>query len=105
MTLPQFSAWISAIDPTATHYVQPAATNECTVWREYQLDAVYADGKQTAEVWKVQIERYTPTENDPIAAAIAEAIEESDCIAASSRIDSDPSNGMLRYIFDCEVLD
>ena len=104
MTLSEFSTWLSSIDPTATRYIQPKATEQCTIWREYQTTPAYADGKRVADVWKVQIERYTPTEDDPIAEAITQAIEESDCIAASCQIDSDPEDGMLRYLFDCEVL-
>ena len=104
MTLSEFSTWLSGIDPTATRFSQPKATNQCTVWREYQPRPLHADGKAVARVWKVQIERYTPTEDDPIAAAIAEAIENSDCIAASCQIDSDPESGILRYLFECEVL-
>ena len=105
MTLSEFSEWLTAIDPTATRYVQPKASGSCTVWREYQPKPVYADGHKAANVWKVQIERYTTTDDDPIAAAITAAIDNSDCIAASCQVDSDPEDGTLRFIFDCEVMD
>ena len=104
MTLSEFSKWVAAIDPSATRYTQPKAVGSCTVWREYQAKPTFADGVQTANVWKVQVERYTAVENDPIANAIAAAIEGSDSIAASYQIDSNPEDGTIRHIYDCEVL-
>lgn len=104
MTLSEFKGWLTAIDPSATRYFQPKS-GCCTIWKEHEPRPLRADGKKAAVVWKIQIERYTTVEDDPIAAAIELAIENSDCIAASHQMDSDPDEGMIRHIFDCEVLE
>ena len=103
MTLSEFSTWLTDIDPAASRYEQPQSGN-CTIWREYQNSPVYADQVRTADLWKVQIERYTTDENDAIAAAIEQAIDESIYIAASHLVDNDPAEGVIRHVFDCEVL-
>ncbi len=101
MTLDEFAAWIAAIDPKATHYTasEPGA---CTVWSEYRRLNHYADGCNLGG-WKVQIDRYTRQEADPIAAALEAAIEESMDIAAEHLVDRDPDTGLIRHLFDCEV--
>ena len=101
MTLDEFAAWITVIDPKATHYkaVGPGA---CTVWSEYHRLNRYADG-QNQGGWKVQIDRYTKLDTDPIATAIEAAIGASVDIAAEHLVDYDAETGLIRHIFDCEV--
>ena len=101
MTLNEFQAWLVQIDPKATRFYTPKA-GICTVWAEYGRIPAYADGRNQGG-WKVQIDRYTTDEDDGIANAIAQAIEESVLIACEHLIDYDMENGLIRHIFDCEV--
>lgn len=101
MTLVEFKTFLLGIDPTAKHYSSRERGN-FTVWREYARLHAFADGRNQGG-WKVQIDRYTTDENDPIALAIAQAIDESDAIACEHLVDYDPESEQIRHIFDCEV--
>lgn len=101
MTLSAFRQWLTAIDPAATQY-HAATAGSCTVWAEYKRIPAYADGVNQGG-WKVQIDRYTTQDDDPVAERIAEAIETSETIAAEHIVDYDADTGLIRHLFDCEV--
>jgi hypothetical protein len=101
MTLPEFSALLITADPTASHYDADRSGNY-TVWAEYGTNDLHADSKKVESVWKIQIDRFTKIEYDPVAAAITDMLDEN-CIAYKYLVDYEPDTGYIHHIWDCEV--
>lgn len=104
MTLEDIRALVVSVDPTASHYDSAHRnTDAYTVWREYQRAGLSADNKRPNKSWRFQIDRFTKTENDPIAAAMEEALESNPFIAYDYQVDFEPDSGFIHHIFDCEA--
>lgn len=102
MTLNEFKDLLLTADPAASHYKSTLHPNY-TVWAEYGTNDLAADDKTAERAWKVQIDRYTTIENDPIAAAITAKLDENE-ISYDLQVDSDPTTGYIRHIWACEVI-
>lgn len=95
MTLQEFKAIILSADPQASHY-RSMQTPNYTVWREF--------GKRSLPepTWKIQVDRYTKIEYDPVIALINAALERDD-IAFDYLCDYEKDTGYIHHIWDCEV--
>ena len=103
MTLDGFAELIAAVDPGARHYGS-AVRGNFTTWAEYRRIARPADGRNGGG-WRIQVDRYTDTDEDAIAQALYDAFDSRDEIAVSHVVDHSIDNGKLtiRHIFDLEV--
>ena len=102
MTLAEIQALVVSCDRGAGHYdsASPYAGGY-TVWREYRrLDLTRDD--EHAEGWAFQIDRFSKTEGDQVAAAIYAALERDDRVAFDYQIDYERDTRMVHHIFDCE---
>ena len=102
MTLADIQALVVSVDSAAGHY-ESASQNKAgyTVWREIRrLDMMRDDGH--SEAWAFQIDRFTKIENDPIAAALFEALEADDRVAFEYLVDYENDTRWIHHIFDCE---
>lgn len=104
MTLDDIRALVVSVDPTAAHYDSAhRKTDAYTVWREYQRTGLSADNKRPNKSWRFQIDRFTKTEGDAIAAALESALENNPFIAYDYQVDFEPDSGFIHHIFDCEA--
>lgn len=102
MTPSEVRAFLLSVDPTAERYESSRTGSEAyTVWRELGPGQYYADG-QTQGVTRFQVDRFTKTEDDPVATALWIALEDSDDIAFDYQVDFEPDTGYIHHIFDCE---
>ena len=102
MTLADIQALVVSVDPAAGHY-ESASQDKTgyTVWYEYRrLDLTRDD--EHSEAWAFQIDRFTKIENDPIAAALFEALEADDRVAVEHLVDYEKDTRWIHHIFDCE---
>jgi hypothetical protein len=75
-----------------------------TIWSEYGENNINANNKNAVNVVKIQIDRYTEIEYDPIVESITEVLEEADNVAFSGPDRSiDEETKRMHYIWDCEV--
>lgn len=101
MTLDEIKALVLSADAEAQHYESAKKGAAYTVWREYQRLPMMADGQHQGGI-RFQIDRFTKTENDAIAAAIEAALEASDRVAYTYLTDYEPDTRYIHHIFDCE---
>ena len=101
MTLSEIKALVIAVDPNAQHYDSAKKGAAYTVWREVRPLGFMADNRHEGAI-KFQIDRFTKTENDTIAASFFSALEGNDRVAFSYEIDYEPDTGYIHHIFDCE---
>lgn len=103
MTLDEFKALLLTADPKASHYYSVSQETNYTIWREHEERGLSADNKRLQPIWLVQVDRFTKTENDPIADAIKAALDS--CVEISFRhlVDFEPDTKYIHHIFDCEV--
>lgn len=102
MTLDQIKAIVLQGDPAASHYASTARGNY-TVWREYARHPATADDVHLGG-WRFQVDRFTKTENDAIAASIETALSDHPGVAYSYMVDFEPETGYIHHIFDCEAV-
>lgn len=108
MTLQQFRDILLEADPQAAHYVSTQLPNY-TVWSEYGDRVIGGDASRNEadKVLKIQVDRYTTIEFDPVAEAIRTALDGAG-IAFDYLVDPEKDeNGKLLYIhhiFDCEAI-
>lgn len=104
MTLNDIKALVVSVDPMAAHYDSAhRKTDAYTVWREYQRTGLFADNGRQNKSWRFQIDRFTKTENDEIAAALEAALEQNPLISYDYQVDFEPDTGFIHHIFDCEA--
>ena len=102
MTCSEIKTFLVTVDPTIQRYTSSHTGSEAyTVWRELGPAPIYADG-ETQHVMRFQVDRFTKTENDPVALAILIALEERDDIAFQYIVDFEKDTGYIHHIFDCE---
>ncbi len=92
-----------SIDPDAekfksTHRTEPAYT----VWHPIRPIGIHANGR-IGSGWSFQVDRYTKTDHDEIAASIFEAFDSDDRIAVSYEVIYEDDTGYFRHLFSCEV--
>lgn len=104
MTLDEFGNLIGTVDPGARHYTT-AARGAFTTWAEYSRLDEYSDGQNDGG-WKIQVERYTQRDHDPIAEALNALFSSREDISYTHQVDTegDGESLTIRHLFDCEVL-
>lgn len=101
MTVEEIRDLVVAVDPGARHYVSNWEGESFTVWQETRLMDLHADDEQL-EGWMFEIDCFTKTEFDPVAAAMREALEKHPGVSYRYQVIYDPDTGYIRHIFDCE---
>lgn len=103
MTLDEFGALMKTADPVLSKFKGDGKVNY-TTWAPYKRTGLHADGQLIEPVWKVQVDRFTKIDNDPVAAAIDAALLGSDDIAVTEyQIDYEKDTGYIHHIWDIEV--
>lgn len=104
MTLDQFKALLKTADPKLDKYQGGGAQNY-TVWHPYRRTGLSADGELVETVWRIQVDRFTMSDNDPVVDAIDTVLLGSDDICvADYQIDYEQDTGYIHHIWDCEVV-
>lgn len=101
MTAEEIKAIVVAVDPAAQRYDSARKGPAYTTWRTGMTLGFMADGEHMGGV-RFQIDRFTKDPNDPIAAALFDALEHNDRVAFSHTPDFEPDTGYIHHIFDCE---
>lgn len=101
MTLQEFRDILLTADSGALHYKSMKNTNY-TVWAEYGEKSLNADNRREDKAWKIQVDRFTKIEYDPIADLIGAALDRDD-ISFSYLCDYEKDTGYIHHIWDCEV--
>lgn len=102
MTTSEIKTMLVAVDSTVERYESSRTGSEAyTVWRELGPGAFFADGKHQ-DVTRFQIDRFTKTEDDTVAAAIFTALEARDDVAFEYLVDHETDTGYIHHIYDCE---
>lgn len=101
MTLAEIKALVLSADPNAQHYDSAKKGIAYTVWREYGTLPFTADGQHQGGV-RFQIDRFTKSEDDDIAAVIFGVLEQSDRVAFGYQVDFEPDTRYIHHIYDCE---
>lgn len=102
MTLDEIRAVVIAVDPNAAHYESAYQGGAAyTVWRELRALPFLADGEHQGAI-SFQIDRYTKTENDAVAAAFFAALDANVRVAFEYTVDFEPETRYIHHIFDCE---
>lgn len=101
MTTDELKAFVIAIDPEAQRYDSARRTSAYTVWRELGTLGFMADGQHQGGI-RFQIDRFTKTADDAIAARLYAALEANDRMAFSYDVDYERDTGYIHHIFDCE---
>ncbi|HBV85761.1 MAG TPA: hypothetical protein DEF42_03680 [Desulfosporosinus sp.] len=95
MTLQEFRNLLLTADPTASHYESVKNTNY-TVWKEFERR------KTPEEEWRIQVDRFTKIEYDPIVELIDTALSTDD-ISFDYKVDYEENTGYIHHIWDCTV--
>lgn len=102
MTLEDIRALVVSVDKGAGHYESAYQGGQAyTVWREVRRLSLMASNSHE-EAWAFQIDRFTKTEGDGIAAALLSALEADERVAYSYLVDYEPDTGYIHHIYDCE---
>lgn len=99
MTTQEIKTLIAGVDPKAKRYKSTRQGNY-TVWGEYrriQPDGETIDGYG----WMFEIDRYTKDDDDPVAAAIEEALIADDRVSYTYDVYYEIDTGYIRHVFDC----
>lgn len=104
MTLSEFKALLLTADANATHY-KGAGTGNYTVWQEYDQTYSHADDRIAHSTVRVQVDRYTKTEYDPMVAAITQALDAGGVTVMGPRTLFEPDTGYIHHIWDLELPD
>lgn len=103
MTLDAFRSLILSVDPDATRYEGNRKGNY-TVWQEYGMNRLHGDSRTADRAFKVQVDRFTKAEDDPIVEALFQALDGQDGIAFEYLVDYEVDTGYIHHIYDCEVI-
>lgn len=102
MTCNEIREFLTEIDPTIERYESSRSGKSAyTVWYELGTTNHFADGENVG-IMRFQVDRFTKTEDDEIAAALLSALQERDDIAYQYLVDYEPDTGYIHHIFDCE---
>lgn len=101
MTVKDIGDFVASVDPNARHYVGGKPTENFTVWMERERLPDMADDNYMGG-WYFEIHRLTRIENDPIAAALDEALNNSDTITYRYQVTANAKTGIVYHRFECE---
>lgn len=97
-----FRDLILSVDPRATKNKGDRKENY-TVWQPYELTGPRSNNRRRVRVWKVQVDRFTKIDNDPIAMALLDALDAAH-IPYTYLLDYEKETGYHHHIYDCEVI-
>ena len=101
MELRDIQTLVLSADPEAQHYESSTSGGPFTVWAETsRLNLAADDGPVRG--WRFAIDRYTPVEFDPVAAAIEAALAAAPGVAYQYIVDYEPETGYIHHAFTCE---
>jgi hypothetical protein len=103
LDLQEFKALLLTVDSKATHS-KPGGEENYTVWQEYGNNSLYAEGERAESALKVQIDRYTSIEYDPIAQSITDMLKDNDIPFDDLPGAWDSEAECWRHIWTCEVI-
>lgn len=102
MTLSDIKSFVVSCDSNAGHYESAYRDRDAyTVWFEKSTLPMMGDNKHIGGI-KFQIDRFTKSESDSIAAAIETALENRDDIAYEHVTSYEMDTGYIHHIYDCE---
>lgn len=101
MTVKDIKAFVAEVDPHARHYVGGKPTEDFTVWAERERLPESADNAWIPG-WLFEIHRLTRQEDDAIASALDEALNEHPGISYSYEVSANPKTGYIYHHFVCE---
>lgn len=101
MTVQEIKDFIVQIDPEARHYQAGKPTESFTIWMEFEKIGPSADNHYIPG-WRFVIDRLTKVEDDPIAKAFEDALDESDFISYEYTVRSNLQTGYINHHFECE---
>ena len=102
MTTSDIKTMLVAVDSTVERSESSQTGSEAyTVWRELGDGALFADGVNQGGI-RFQVDRFTKTEDDTVAAAIFTALEARDDVSFEYLVDYETDTGYIHHIFDCE---
>jgi uncharacterized protein YbdZ (MbtH family) len=105
MTLSEVKALLVSADPDIRHYFSMHNSEKLySYWEEtQQIGPVWDDQHDTAnQAWRFYVHRYTRTEDDSVAAAIFEALDQDPRTTVRWSTDFDKESGYIHHIFECE---
>lgn len=102
MTKNGFKALIISADAAATHHFGGGAENY-TTWSEFGEGGLRANNRNSESLLRIQIDRFTKLDNDPVVDAITAALDANE-IAYDYLLDREPDTKYLHHIWDCEVI-
>jgi hypothetical protein len=100
--LDRFRDRLLLVDPALRRYATTHKGNY-TCWREYGARSLSADNRFSDRVWRVQVDRFTKVEDDPLIPLISAALD-CDWITHSYTVDYERDAGYIHHIWDCEVV-
>ena len=103
MQLADFKNLLLTADSKATKW-KGVGTGNYTTWRPFEFPALMADGERSEKIMRIQVDRFTKLDNDPVVTAIAEALAGDDDVAYEYLVDFEPDTGYIHHIFDCTVV-
>lgn len=86
-------------DPSATKF-KGVGGDSYTVWTPYSPDRAMADDQQDDFTWRIQVDRFTKKDNDPIVQAIYDALSQAG-ISFEYDLDFEEDTGYIHHIFSC----
>lgn len=99
--LKEFRDLLLTADPKASHY-KPKQKENYTVWAEYGANRLTAGDTEVERAIKIQIDRFTKIEYDPIADAITAMLNANE-ICYEPHTDYEKDTGYIHHIWECEV--
>ena len=97
-----FANLIITADANASRYEGPGEGNY-TVWGEFGENPLFAADEHSESAVKIQIDRYTKIEDDPVADAIKEMLD-NNSIAYEYLPGFEANTGYIRHMWICEVI-
>ena len=97
--LKEFKQIITLADSNAKHY-ESVKQGNYTAWSEYGTDPLIADDSNCEETIKIQIDRFTKIEFDPVVEDIKTVLDGHD-ITYDYLIDYETETKYIHHIFDC----
>lgn len=105
MTVSEIKTLLVSVDPNVQRYDHDGAgqAEAYTVWYELQPLDLYGDGREQGTI-RFQVDRFTKTEDEPLAAALRDTLEAQDDIAVDYLVDYERDTGYIHHIYVCEAI-
>jgi len=102
--LNDFIELIISVDASATKWFG-ATEGNYTTWRPYEIEKHSADNLGVERLIKIQIDRFTRLDADPVVYTITDILNQHpDEIAYRYLIDFEQDTKYIHHIWDCEVI-